>query len=241
MFVETIRFRGLKLIDPRLKDVIDKISDESLRNKLLEFISDLSITIGEESYTGLPFEEAPASRSHHHSYPGGLLEHTLSTVNIAMALCDSIEKIYGGKVNRDLVISGVILHDACKTFAYTKKEDGAYCFSPLGERLDHLTLTVSELIKRGFPTDLIHIVAASHGQAGPISPKTIEALICHIADEADSKMNFEILNAAKYLVKEATGEPWDRMDSKTALAILALKAEEGWEGLKKGIESLKRE
>ena len=226
-------------MDPELKRVIRKIKDETLRKKLLNFLDDLSIEINGKSYVGLPLEDAPASRFYHHSYPGGLVEHILSTVKIAMALCDSVEKIYGGKVNRDLVISGVVLHDILKPLTYEKKNNGGYRNSPLGERLDHLTLAVVELLRRGFPLDLIHIVAASHGQASPITPKTIEALICHIADEADSKMNGEVLNAAKYLIKEATGESWDKIDSRTAFKILRLKAESGWEGLRKGIESLK--
>jgi len=227
-------------IDPRIREVIDEIRDESLRNNLLNLLSEPSVKVGDECYiTSLPFEEAPASRAYHHSYPGGLIEHILSTINIALALCESIEKIYGGEVNRDLVICGVILHDIFKPLTYELKEDGSYRLSPLGERLDHLILVSSELLRRGFPLDLIHIVASSHGQAGPISPKTIEALICHIADEADSKMNGEILSAAKYLVKEATGELWNNIDSRTALKILESKARGGWEGLKSEIDSLK--
>lgn len=227
------------MLNPRLKKVVNKIKDKSLRRMTLKFISDLSVTVEGKLYMGLPLEEAPASKYHHHSYPGGLLEHTLSTINVAMALCDSVENIYGGKVNRDLVISGIILHDLFKALTYDRREDGTYRNSPLGERLDHLTLAASELIKRGFPADLIHIIVASHGESGPVSPKTIEALICHVADEADSKMNFEILNAARYLVREVTGESWDKMDSKTAFKVLMLKAEGGWEGLKKGVESVK--
>ena len=226
-------------MNPELKRVIRKIKDETLRKKLLNFLDSLSIEINGKSYVGLPLEDAPASRFYHHSYPGGLVEHILSTVKIAMALCDSVEKIYGGKVNRDLVISGVVLHDIFKPLTYEKKNNGGYRNSPLGERLDHLTLAVVELLRRDFPLDLIHIVAASHGQASPITPKTIEALICHIADEADSKMNGEVLNAAKYLIREATGESWDKIDSRTAFKILRLKTESGWEGLRKGIESLK--
>lgn len=219
-------------LDPRIKKIVNKIRDESLRRKILDFLSDLSVEIEGRAYSGLPLNEAPASKSYHHSYPGGLIDHILSTVNIALALCRSVEKIYGGKVDRDLVLGGVILHDILKPLIYERKDDGSYRNSPLGERLDHLTILVSEMLRRNFPLNLIHIVAASHGQAGPTLPKTIEALICHIADDADSKMNGEVLNAAKYLVREATGESWDRMDSKTAFRILAWKVEGGWNGLR---------
>jgi hypothetical protein len=86
-----------------------------------------------------------------------------------------------------------------------------------------------------FPSDLETITWVTT----IISPKTIEALICHVADEADSKMNYEVLNAARYLVKEATGETWDKMDSKTAFRVLMLKAEGGWGGLKENIGLIK--
>lgn len=228
-------------IDPRLMNVIGMIRDETLREKIVSLLRDISIRLGGKEYTSLPLSESPASRRYHHSYPGGLIDHVLSMVNIALALCDSVEKVYGGEVNRDYVICGIILHDIFKPLTYEVKSNGGYVFSQLGERIDHLTLVVSELLKRDFPLDLVHVVAASHGEGSPISPKTIEALICHIADEADSKLNGEILNAAKYLVKEATGEVWERVDSRTALKIIALKAKRGWEELRAGIESIKRE
>ncbi|MBS7605218.1 MAG: HD domain-containing protein [Candidatus Bathyarchaeia archaeon] len=224
----------------RLMEAINKIRDDSLRSKMLDLLGDLSIKVGDKRFTGLPLNEAPASRLHHHSYPGGLIDHILSMLNIAFALCDSVENIYGGKVNRDLVICGIILHDIFKPLTYEQREDGRYVFSPLGERIDHLTLIVSELLKRDFPIDLIHVVVTSHGSGSPISPKTIEALICHLADEVDSKLNGEILNAAKYLVKEVTKEEWEKMDAKTAMKILALKAEGGWEGFREGIKLIKK-
>lgn len=228
-------------VDPRLMEAIGKIRDESLRKKMLDLLSNLSVKLEERDFAGLPLIKSPASRLYHHSYPGGLIDHILSMLNIALALCDSVENIYGGEVNRDYVICGVILHDIFKPLTYDVRSDGSYIFSQLGERLDHLTLVVSELMKRGFPLDLVHVVASSHGQGSPISPKTVEALICHIADEADSKFNGEILNAAKYLVREATGETWERMDSKTAMKIISLKVKGGWDGLKAGIKSIKGE
>ncbi|MEM1508066.1 MAG: HDIG domain-containing protein [Candidatus Bathyarchaeia archaeon] len=227
-------------LDPRIRRAVNRIRDKSLRRMILDFLSDLSVEVEGKHYSGLPLDDAPASRSYHHSHPGGLVDHILSTINIALALCNSIEKVYGGKVDRDLVIGGVILHDVMKTLTYEKKSEGSYRNSPLGERIDHLTLLVSEMLKRNFPLSLIHIVAASHGQAGPISPKTIEALVCHIADDADSKMNGGVLNAAKYLVREATGESWDIIDSKTAFKIIAWKAEGGWDSLRSEIEKLKQ-
>ena len=109
--------------------------------------------------------------------------------------------------------------------------------SPLGEKLDHLTLAVAELIRRGFPLEVVHIVCAHHGyEAGPIGPKTVEALIVHLADVADSRLNGEVLRAARYLALKATGEEITQLTSKEAFEILRVKAEKGWDELKKLLE-----
>jgi len=228
------------MLNPRLRKIVNKIRDETLRRKVSEFLNDLSVKIHGETYIGLPLEESPAAKFRHHSYSGGLLEHILSTTNIALAICNSVEKIYTGKVNRDLVISGVILHDILKPLTYVVKENGAYRDSPLGEKADHLALIVSELIRRDFPLDLIHIVAAHHGEAGSITPKTVEALICHLADAADSQLNSEVIRAAGYLVREATGEIWEKIDSETAFKIVHSKAIGGWSGLRETIKKMRQ-
>ncbi|KYH41597.1 MAG: hypothetical protein AYL32_004090 [Candidatus Bathyarchaeota archaeon B26-2] len=222
-------------MDPRLADVINKIRDESLRRIVLEVVKEPSLNLGGTVYKGLRLEDSPASLSRHHSYPGGLLEHILSTVRIALTLCDCVEEVYHGRVNRDLVISGVILHDIFKTLTYVAKEGGGYEPSPVSERIDHLTLIASELVRRGLPLDIVHVVCAHHGDAGPMSPKTLEALICHVADVADSILNGKVLKAAKYLIREATGKSVEVMDSETAFKIVQLKAREGWNGVRRAV------
>lgn len=222
-------------LDPRLVDVINKIRDEPLRRVVLEVVKEPSLTLGGAVYKGLRLEDSPASLSRHHSYPGGLLEHILSTVRIALTLCDCVEEVYHGRVNRDLVISGVILHDIFKSLTYVAKGNGGYEPSPLSERIDHLTMITSELVRRGLPLDVIHMVCAHHGDAGPISPKTLEALICHVADVADSTLNGKVLRAAKYLIREITGQSVEVMDSETAFKIVQLKAREGWEGVRRAV------
>ncbi len=71
--------------------------------------------------------------------------------------------------------------------------------------MDHLTLMVAEMYRRGLPLDLIHVVAAHHGDQSPVKPKTLEALIVSIADLADSEFSRQSLRAAEYLVRESTG------------------------------------
>jgi len=227
-------------MDSRLKKIINKIGDRSLRRKVLDLVEKSSIEIGGEVYEGLPFEVAPASTFHHHNYQGGLLEHVLSATKIALALCDCVEEIYSGKVDRDAVIAGVILHDLCKTLTYEEREDGTYGFTPLADHVDHLSLIVSEMTRRGFPLDLIHTVCAHHGDIGPIKPKTVEALICHFADLTDSRLNGEVIKAAKYLIREATGETLEKITAKEAFEIVHSKKVGGWDDLRRTVENLRK-
>ena len=228
------------LLHPKLKALTEKIRDEKLRKKVVELLEKPTFKVNKKEYSGLPLEVSPAGLSHHHSYPGGYIEHVLSTANLALALCNSVEKIYHGKVNRDLVIAGVLLHDLFKPLTYAVKENGTYDSTFLAEYLDHLSLAVSELVRRDFPLDLVHIVCAHHGDYGPIKPHTIEALICHLADLTDSRLNGQVLNAAAYLARKATGEELQGLNSKEAFEIVHSKAVEGWEGVAKTVERIKR-
>ena len=224
-------------MDNRLRSLIEKIRNEKLRLKVLELVENPSMEVGGKTYNGLSFKLTPAGIARHHSYPGGLLDHVISTAKVASALCDCIEEVYHGKVDRDQVISGVLLHDLYKTIIYEEWDDGAYRVTPLAERVDHLSLIVSEMVRRGFPLDLIHIVGAHHGEAGAIKPKTVEALVCHLADLADSQLNGEIMRAARYLLRNVTGGSL-RLTSKDAFEIVHSKASGGWEGLRETVDKL---
>jgi len=227
-------------LDARLKKIIDKIKNKPLREKVTVFLENPSIEIEGKTYTGLSLEQSPAGMSRHHSYSGGFIEHVVATTEIALNLCNVIKNVYHGKVDKDLVVAGVILHDIYKPLTYEEKE-GTYVSTPLAERIDHLTLIVSELVRRGFPLSLIHIVCAHHGgQAGPVWPRTIEALVCHLADITDSQLNGEVLRAARYLSREATGEELQILKSKEAFEIVHSKVVEGWSGVQKTVEKIKQ-
>ncbi len=229
-----------KLLNPKLNAIARKIRDKHLRRKVTELMQNPTLEIEGETYSGLPLETSPAGISRHHSYKGGFIEHVASTANLALAMCDSIEEIYHGTVNRDFVISGVLLHDIFKPFTYSVNENGTYGSNRLADYLDHLSLATSELVRRGFPLELVHIVSAHHGDAGPIRPKTVEALICHLADSTDSRLNSEVLSAAAYLSRRAFGRELYRMTSKEAFEIVHSKSVESWEGVAKTIERINR-
>lgn len=227
-------------MNPQLEKIVNKIKDESLRDKVTELLENPVMEIDEKVYTGMSLETSPAGISRHHSYPGGFIEHTVATSEIALNLCNVIKKVYHGKVDVDLVLAGVLLHDLFKPLTY-EEENGIYRSTPLAERLDHLTLIVSEMIRKDFPLSLIHIVCAHHGgQAGPVWPRTIEALVCHLADVIDSRLNGEVLRAARYLSREATGEELQILNSKEAFKIVHSKVVEEWGGVQKTVEKIKR-
>jgi len=229
-----------RLLHPKLKALADKIRDKKLREKVVELLENPTFEINGKKFSGLPFDVSPAGLSHHHCYAGGYIEHVVSTANLAIAMCKSVEKVYRGKVNRDLVIAGVLLHDIFKPATYIVKENGSYGSSRLADYLDHLSLVTSELVRRGFPLELIHVVSAHHGDYGPIRPHTVEALICHLADLMDSRLNGKVLNAAAYLTRRAVGDELRGLTSKEAFEIVHSKSVEGWEGVAKTVKEIKR-
>lgn len=228
------------MLHPKIKALVEKIRDKNLRRKVAELLENPTFEVEGKVYSGLPLDVSPAGLSHHHSYPGGYVEHVVSTANLALALCNSVEKVYRGKVKRDIVLAGVLLHDVFKPLTYTVSQNGSYSTTGLADYMDHLSIVIAELVRRGFPLELIHVVSAHHGEYGPVRPHTVEALICHLADLMDSRLNGEVLNAASYLVKKTTGEELPGLTSKEAFEIIRSKAFEGWEGVAKTVEKIKK-
>ena len=159
---------------------------------------------------------------------------------LCMSLSKIVQEIYKCRVKKDLVICGVLLHDIFKPATYSQSEKGFYSRSALAERIDHLTLASAELIRRGFPLDAVHVVTASHGQQyGPIGPMTIEALICHLGDYTEAKLNGDVLNAARFMVREVVGEEPQKLSGREAFAIVRTKTDEGWGGLREYLSKMR--
>ena len=234
-------------MDKRILAIVNGIRDKKLRGMVAELVENPTIEIGGKVYSGLPLATSPAGLSHHHGYEGGFIEHVVASAEIATTLCDVIERVYKGWVNRDFVLAGVALHDLFKPLVY-REIDTATAFtsrlyesSVLGEYFDHLTLIVAELIRRGFPLEVVHIVCAHHGyQAGPIGPRSVEALVVHLADVADSQLNSEVLRAARFMIRTTIGEEWVDLTSKEAFEIVKTKTTENWKGTAKTVEKIKK-
>ncbi|MBS7633783.1 HDIG domain-containing protein, partial [Candidatus Bathyarchaeota archaeon] len=232
---------GCRMLDPKIRSLVEKIRDRKLRKKVADLLNKPSFLINGKEYLGVSLEVSPAGLSHHHSYLGGFTEHVVSAGTIALAMCDCVEEVYGGVVNRDLVVAGILLHDVFKPLTYKVDEDGYYSSTRLADYLDHSSLIVSELVRRDFPLELVHIVAAHHGGYGAVRPRTVEALICHLADLVDSRLNGDVLNAASYLVRRIVGEELPALSSKEAFEIVHCKAAEGEDGVRKAYRRIVEE
>lgn len=155
------------------------------------------------------FKTAPAAKKMHHAYIGGLLEHTLSMASLA----DKIAGHYSG-VARDLLLSGVILHDIGKIreFEFQVKID----YSDEGRLLNHIVMGLEMIEEKiseieEFPQDqrvlLKHLIVSHHGSrefGSPEPPKTIEAVLLNYIDEIDSKVN----GIRQFIEKEDPNETW---------------------------------
>jgi 7,8-dihydroneopterin 2',3'-cyclic phosphate phosphodiesterase len=180
----------------------EEIKDPLLKEKVISMLKEPRLTLMEGDSKSVSFSASPASKRRHHSYEKGLIMHTASTTKLALALSQVMEEIYGVKVDRDVLLAASLLHDLFKYATYSSIFPGKYSRSKLGERLDHLSLITSELYARKFPLDVIHAVASHHGEGSPIEPRTIEALLVHMADRTDAEINDKALFAAKDIIRE---------------------------------------
>jgi 3'-5' exoribonuclease len=138
------------------------------------------------------FTNAPAARTMHHAYIGGLLEHTLSMAAVA----EMLAKHYP-YVNRDLLLAGTLLHDMGKAIEYTT--DPSFTFSDDGRLVGHIVRAVVIVEKAAEAVQiepeelrlLVHMILSHHGTnewGSPVVPKTLEAILLHQMDLLDSRV-----------------------------------------------------
>ena len=166
--------------------IVEQIQTPCLKDLLLAFFRDEQIV--------KLFKKAPAAKGFHHVYLGGLLEHTLSVIR----LLDLAARHYTG-VNRDLLLTGGILHDIGKIYEF--QYDRLIDYSDAGRLVGHIVMGVEMLDARiakieGFPENLAmelrHLILSHHGTleyGSPKRPKTLEAMIVHYIDDLDAKVN----------------------------------------------------
>jgi 3'-5' exoribonuclease len=180
--------RGAERMDAELGAAIASVADDGLRALLHSLL-------GAGTDTGHAFRLAPAAKQNHHAYLGGLLEHTLSVVRV----CDLLAGHYGAAIDRDLLITGALLHDLGKV-----REIGAragFPYTDEGKLLGHILIGL-QMVNDAAATLpslhssrlllLQHLIASHQGRyewQSPREPRTIEALLLHYADDLDAKLN----------------------------------------------------
>jgi 3'-5' exoribonuclease len=139
------------------------------------------------------YKRAPAAKTIHHAYLGGLLEHVLSLC----ALCRAMAAHYPG-VDVDLLLATAILHDIGKIEELTYER--SFSYSTPGQLLGHIVIGI-QLVEDhlrslpDFPPKLRllleHMMLSHHGElefGSPKVPAFLEALLFHHLDNLDSKM-----------------------------------------------------
>jgi 3'-5' exoribonuclease len=181
------------------------------------------------------YRNAPAAKTLHHAYIGGLLDHVASLFRSCDLLCRNYPQI-----NRDLLLTGAFLHDIGKIYELTYNR--SFSYTTRGQLLGHMVIELEMLHAKivqvpGFSDELKtlveHLVISHHGQyefGSPKLPMFPEALMLHYLDDLDSKLesmraHFEreagsesawssynaslgrpLLNTAKFLEKKKEGE-----------------------------------
>ena len=165
------------------------------------------------------FCEAPAAKGMHHARIGGLLEHSVCCLRIARALAE----VY--PVERDLLLFGAIFHDVGKVRELSWG-GGGFAYTTEGRLLGHVVLgerLVASYVAAlpNFPEELAlqisHVLLSHQGETeygSPERPKTLEALLVHLADNLDAR-------AAMYLESTKNVAPggWSHHDNPLRRAL----------------------
>jgi 3'-5' exoribonuclease len=183
-------------MEAALRDLIDQVRDEHLR-ALLDHV------LGPDAPTWPAFRDAPAAKRFHQAYRHGLLEHSLSVAEAVAVISTTFPGI-----DRDVAITGALLHDIGKLDAYTS-DPLAIDMTDLGKLHGEIALgyfRIRRVIEDipAFPADLaaavLHIILSHHGQlehGSPVVPCTREATLVHMIDNLGGKLgSFDRLEKA---------------------------------------------
>jgi 3'-5' exoribonuclease len=175
----------------RLREILLAMSNPHLRALVECFLIDDELVRN--------FTSAPAGIKNHHAYQGGLLEHVVTMLNIA----DRIAEFYP-ELDRDLLLTGIFLHDLGKV--HELSYDRAFAYTDEGQLVGHLVMGVEmlaakvertrDLTGEAFPQELLlrlkHMIVSHHGShefGSPKLPMTLEAVALHYLDNLDAKIH----------------------------------------------------
>jgi 3'-5' exoribonuclease len=200
--------RDADRMEADLRELVATVQDPHLR-ALLDSI------LGPGSPTWPQFRDAPAAKRYHQAYRHGLLEHCLGVAQAVSAISATFPGI-----DRDVAVTGALLHDIGKLDAYTA-DPLAIDMTDLGKLQGEIPLgyyrvrrTIEDL--PGFPAELavavLHIILSHHGQlehGSPVVPCTREATLVHMIDNLGGRLgSFDRLE--KELAEGATWSGYDR-------------------------------
>jgi 3'-5' exoribonuclease len=190
-----------------LRELIGTVQDPHLRRLLDRLLAD-----GSPNWER--WKDAPAAKHYHQAYRHGLLEHSLSVAQAVSA----IAAMFPG-IDRDLAVTGALLHDIGKVEAYAMT-GGAIELTDLGKLQGEIPLGYYAVRREiedigGFPADraegLLHIILSHHGQlehGSPVVPCTREATLVHMIDNLGGRLGtFDRLEKSL-----AGGERWSAFD-----------------------------
>jgi len=169
----------------QLLGIVESFADPDLKRLLSTLLADPGLAAA--------YREAPAAKQLHHAWLGGLLEHVVSLLTLA----DRVAAHYP-ILHRDLLLTGVILHDIGKVRELSWEVGFEYTLE--GSLLGHIQIG-SALTERamdslpGFPPKLktlvLHMILSHHGKlefGSPKLPMIPEALALSFIDDFDAKM-----------------------------------------------------
>jgi 3'-5' exoribonuclease len=169
----------------QVSDYCNAISDPWLKRLVSSVLSD--------PHTADCYKRAPAAKTMHHAYIGGLLEHVVSLCGLAKQAAGHYPEL-----NLDLLLTAAILHDVGKLDELCYDRSIGYTIE--GQLLGHIVMELETVTRamdaiENFPpklkTVVQHLLISHHGQyefGSPKLPMIREALVFHYLDDLDSKL-----------------------------------------------------
>jgi 3'-5' exoribonuclease len=199
--------RGPQAMEADLRELLATVQDPHLR-ELLDRV------LGEGTPTWAAYRDAPAAKHYHQAYAHGLLEHSLGVAQAVSAISATFPGI-----DRDVAVTGALLHDIGKLEAYAQ-DGGAIDMTDAGKLLGEIPLGYYRIRREieelpGFPPAtaqaVLHIILSHHGaleHGSPVVPATREATLVHMIDNLGGR-----LGSFDRLEKElAPGAVWSNFD-----------------------------
>jgi 3'-5' exoribonuclease len=169
-----------------LGEFVETFCDPHLKALVKAFMNDPQIEAA--------YKNAPAAKTLHHAFIGGLLDHVVSLFQV----CDLACRNYPEMINRDLLLTGAFLHDIGKIHELSFAR--SFTYTTRGQLLGHMIIELEMLHDKiaqvpGFPNEyktlVEHLIISHHGKyefGSPKLPMFPEALMLHYLDDLDSKM-----------------------------------------------------